>query len=65
MVEEGPAGSGQFDTVHASIHQRNTDLVFEIADLAAQRRLRRVQLLLGRNCQASSLRDRNEITKMP
>ncbi len=65
VVEEGSAGSGQFDTVHASIQQRNADLVFEIADLAAQRRLRRVQLLLGRDCQASGLRDRDEITKMP
>src|SRR5258708_14800930 len=65
MVEKGAAGGGQFDAVHASIHQRNADLVFEIADLAAERRLRRVQLFLGRDRQASRLRDRDEIAKVP
>jgi hypothetical protein len=65
MIEKGPAGSGQFDPMHAAAHQLNADLIFKIADLAAQRRLRRVQLFLGRDCQASRLRDRDEIAKVP
>jgi hypothetical protein len=40
------------------------DLVFEIADLPAERRLRRVQPLRGRNRQASGLGDRDEIAKV-
>jgi hypothetical protein len=50
--------------VHAAIHQRHADLVFEIADLAAQRRLCGVQFLLGRDRQASCLRDRDKIAKV-
>ena len=64
MIEKGAAGRGQVDPVHAAVHQRNTDLVFEITDLAAQRRLRRVQPLLGGDRQASCLRDRDEIAKV-
>ena len=33
--------------------------------LTAQRRLRRVQLSLGRDCQAPRIRDRDEIAKVP
>jgi len=43
MIEEGAAGGGQLHAVHAAGQERNADFVFEIADLAAQRRLRRVQ----------------------
>ena len=43
----------------------NADLVFEIADLAAERRLRRVQPFLGRERQAALLGDRDEIAKVP
>ena len=49
-------------------HRRDAvdaNLIFEIADLAAQRRLRRVQLFLRRDRQASGFRDRDEIAKMP
>jgi hypothetical protein len=60
MIEKRAPGGGQFDAVDAAAHQRNTDLVFEIADLAAERRLRRVQIFRGRDCQASRLRDRDE-----
>jgi hypothetical protein len=42
--------------VRATVQQRNANLIFEIADLAAQRRLRRVQLFPGRDRQASCLR---------
>jgi hypothetical protein len=38
-------------------------LVFEIADLAAQRRLRRVQPFLSRERQVALLGDRDEIAK--
>jgi hypothetical protein len=43
MVEKGTAGGGQFDAVHAAAHQLDANLVFEIADLAAEGGLRRVQ----------------------
>jgi hypothetical protein len=36
MIEKGAPGGGQFDAVHAPIHKRNADFIFEIADLAAQ-----------------------------
>src|SRR5260370_29807740 len=65
MIEEGAPGGGQFDAVHASIHQRNADLVFEIADLATQRRLRGVQPFLSRKRQAALLGDRDEVAKVP
>jgi len=51
--------------VDASIHQRNADLVFEIADLAAEGRLRRVQPFLSRERQAALLGNRDEIAKVP
>ena len=65
MVEKGPTGGGQFDAVHAAAHQLDADLVFEIADLAAERRLRRVQPFLSRERQAALLGDRDEIAKVP
>ena len=43
----------------------NTDFAFQIADLPAEGRLRRVQPPLGRERQASLLGDGNEIAKMP
>jgi len=65
VVEKGPPGGGQFDAVHAAAHKLDADLVFEIADLAAKRRLRSVQFFLGRDCQTSRLRDRDEIAEVP
>ena len=65
MVEKGPTRGSQFDAVYATDHQLNADLVFEIPDLAAEGRLRRVQPPLGRECQAALLGDRDEITKVP
>jgi hypothetical protein len=55
MVEKGPTGGGQFDAVHAAAHQLEANLVFEIADLAAQGRLRRVQPFPSRERQAALL----------
>ena len=43
MVKKGLACGGQFDAVHAAAHQLDANLVFKIADLAAERRLRRMQ----------------------
>jgi hypothetical protein len=47
MVKKGFACGGQFNAVHATAYQRDADLVFEITDLAAQRRLRRIQFFPG------------------
>src|ERR1700736_4235194 len=65
MVEKGLAGGGQFDAVYAAAHQRDANFVFEIADLAAEGRLRRVQPFLCRERQAALLGDRDEIAKVP
>src|SRR4029077_980709 len=65
IVEKGLACGGQFDAVYAAAHQLDTNLVFEIADLAAERRLRCVQLFLSRERQAALLGDRDEIAKVP
>ena len=43
MVEEDAASGSQFDAARAADHKLSADLVFEIADLAAEGRLRRVQ----------------------
>ena len=64
-VEKGPTGGGQFNAVHVAAHQLDANLVFEIADLATERRLRGVQPFLSRECQAALLGDRDEITKVP
>jgi hypothetical protein len=65
MVEKGPTGGSQFDAVHAVCHQLNADLIFEIADLPAQRRLGGVQSFLGGERQAAFFGNRDEITKVP
>ena len=65
MVEKGAPGGGQFDAVHAAAHELNADLIFEIADLATEGRLRRVEPFLRRQRQAALLGDRDEIAKVP
>jgi hypothetical protein len=50
--------------VHAAIQELNADLIFEIADLTTEGRLRRVQPFLGGDRQASCLRDRDKIAKV-
>jgi hypothetical protein len=65
MVEKGPTGGSQFDAVHAACHQLNADLVFEIADLPAQRRPRGVQAFFSRERQAARFGDRDKIAKVP
>src|SRR3954467_6590276 len=65
MVEKGAAGGGQFDAVHAAVQELNADLIFEITDLATERRLRRGQPFLRRERQAALLGDRDKIAKVP
>jgi len=65
MVEEGAPGGGQFDAVHAAAHKLDADLIFEIADLATEGRLRRVEPFLRRQRQAALLGDRDETAKVP
>src|ERR1700736_2663767 len=65
MVEKGAGGSSQFNAVHAAAHQLNADLIFEIADLTTEGRLRRVQLFLSRDRQASGLGNSDEVAKVP
>jgi hypothetical protein len=43
QLRMAPSGGGQFDTVHAAARKLDADLIFEIADLATEGRLRRVQ----------------------
>ena len=65
VVEKGLAGSGQLDAVHAARQQLDADLMFEVADLPAQRGLRGVQPSLSGLGEASRLGDGDEIAKMP
>jgi len=65
VVEKGLAGGGQLDAAHAAADQLDANLVFEIADLAAEGRLRRVQPLLGRERQAALFGGRDEKAKVP
>jgi hypothetical protein len=60
MIEKGPPGGGQFDAVHAATHKLNANLIFEIADLPAEGRLRSVKPFLGRERKAALLGDRDE-----
>src|SRR6202023_2368726 len=63
MVEKGLDCGGQFDAAHAAAHQWYANLICEIADVAAEGRLRRVQLSLSGERQAALLGDRDEIAK--
>src|ERR1700722_10768473 len=65
MVEKSATRSCQFDTARAAAHQRDPDVIFELTHLTAERRLRGMQSLLGRDRQASLFGDRDEIAKMP
>jgi pimeloyl-ACP methyl ester carboxylesterase len=65
MVEKGLAGGGQLDAAHAAADQLDANLAFEIADLTAEGRLRRVQPFLGRERQAALFGGRDEKAKVP
>ncbi len=64
VIEKGVARGCEFHAAHAAPHQQDADLIFEVAHLAAERRLRRVQPLLGRDRQAPFVGDSDEIAKM-
>ena len=64
VVEKGFARGGQLDAVNAARQQLDPDLIFQVADLPAERRLRGVQPALGRLGEAAHFGDGNEIAKM-
>jgi hypothetical protein len=64
MVEKGPTGGGQYRSLGAPVQELNPDLVFEIADLATERRLGCVKPLLGGKREAPGLGNRDEIAKV-
>ncbi len=64
MIEEDPAGGGQFDSARAAQEKRGAHLMLEIADLAAQGGLGGVQLVLGGKLEASGLGHGDEVAKM-
>ena len=65
VVEKGLAGGGQLDAAHAAADQLDANLVFEIADLAAEGRLGGVQPFLSRQRQAALFGGRDEKAKVP
>ena len=62
MIEKGPARRGQLDPARTAGQQLSPDLVLQIADLPAERGLRRMQPPLGRNRQVRFFGDGHEIT---
>ena len=65
MIEKGAAGCGELDAARAALQQLDADLQLQIADLPAQRRLRRVQPPLGSIGEAAFLGNSHEIAQMP
>jgi hypothetical protein len=65
LLQKGLAGRRQLDAMRAASHQLNADFAFEIPDLPAERRLGRVELLLGGNGQAACISHGDEIAQMP
>jgi hypothetical protein len=64
VVEEGFARSGQLDAMNAARQLLDPDLIFQVPDLPAQRRLRGVQPSLRRLRQAANFGDGDKIPKM-
>src|SRR4051812_33289258 len=64
MIEKGAAGCGELDAACTALQQLDADLELQIADLPAQRWLRRVQPPLGRMGEAALLGHGNEIAKV-
>jgi hypothetical protein len=64
MIEEYPSSRGEFNASRFSLQQFHAKFHFEIADLAAQRRLRRVEPPLCGVQKTAFLGDRNEIAEM-
>jgi hypothetical protein len=64
VVEKGTASSSQLHATRATTQQLDPNLILQIADLPAQRRLRSMQAPFGRQRQAARLGDRDEVSKM-
>jgi len=65
VVEKDLARSGQLHAAGTAAQQFDPDLVFQIPNLPAQRRLRSVQPSFGRDGETALLGNRNEVAKMP
>jgi hypothetical protein len=63
VIEKRTSRSGEFDAARAARQELRAGFIFEIADLAAKRRLRRVQPAFGRDGEAALLGHRHEIPK--
>src|SRR5476649_3000874 len=64
MVKERPARRRQLNSTRTTAEQFHSNLVFQITDLPAKRRLRRMQAAFGRNGQTTGLRDGHEVPQM-
>lgn len=64
MIQEDSAGGGQTHSPRASREKRCPDFLFQVANLAAQGGLSRVQLFLSGQLEASGFSHRYEISKM-
>ena len=60
LGQKGAAGIGEFDPPARSLEQRYPELLFELADLVAERWLGDVQAL-GGPAEVELLRDRDEV----
>src|ERR1700721_1529945 len=65
VVQKHAARRRQFNALCSSYEKRCANLLFEVADLAAQRRLSRMQLLFRRKLEAASFGYSHKISKMP
>jgi hypothetical protein len=64
VIEKRSSCRRQFDAMYAPRQQGHADLIFEIANLPAEGRLRGVQPLLGGHRQAAFLGNGYEIPEM-
>ncbi len=62
-LQESRTGGGEFDAPAGPRQQRRAELVFQVCDLLAERRLRDVQSL-GRAREAALLCERNEVAEV-
>src|ERR1700694_2542507 len=65
MIEKGLACGGQLDAMNAARQQLGPDLVLQVANLPAQRRLGGVEPDLGGRRQAAFLDHGYEISQVP
>jgi hypothetical protein len=64
VVEKDSAGGGELDAAAAADEKRRADLVFEVANLPAERGLSRVERSFGGKPKASGFGDGHEVAKM-